>query len=71
MKFDLETMCIPFPIWKQIQMSNKMMQLPSTTRILELLHIDLMGPMQAERLEGVGGQGMCLSVLMTAQDSHG
>ena len=33
-------------------MSYKMVQHPSTTRILELLHVNLMGPMQVECIAG-------------------
>ena len=31
-------------------MSHKMMKHPSTIRVLELLHLDLLGPMQVESL---------------------
>ena len=31
-------------------MSHRMVQHPFTTRVLELLHMDLMGPMQVESL---------------------
>ena len=54
MEIDLEKVCSPCQIMKQIRMSHKMMQHPSTIRVLELLHIDLMG----------------LVLLMTTQDSH-
>ncbi|KAA0062325.1 gag-proteinase polyprotein [Cucumis melo var. makuwa] len=46
------------PHWKAAQSvlleskSNKSVSLPSTSHTLELLHIDLMGPMQAESLGG-------------------
>ena len=33
-------------------MSPRMMQHPSTTRVLELLHMDVMGPMQVESIRG-------------------
>ena len=68
MEINLEKVCSPCQIRKQIRMTHKMMQHPSTTRTLELLHMDLMGPMQVESL---GGKGMCLYVLMTTQDSRG
>ena len=68
MEIDLEEGCNPCQIKKQIRMSHKMMQHSSTSKILELLHMDLMGPMQVECL---GGKGMCLYVLMITQDSHG
>ena len=50
MEIDLEKVCSPYQIKKQIRMSHKMMQHPSTTRVLELLHMNLMGPMQVESL---------------------
>ena len=56
MEIDLEKVCGPCQIRKQIWMSHKMMQHPSTIRVLELLHMDLMGPMQVESL---WGKGMC------------
>ena len=52
MKIDLEKVCELCQIKKQIWMSHMMMQHPSTTRVLELLHMDLMGPMQVENLGG-------------------
>ena len=33
-------------------MSHKMVQHPSTIRVLELLHMDLIGPMQVESIGG-------------------
>ena len=65
MEIDLEKVCNPYQIRKQIRTSHKMMQHPSTTRVLELLHMNLMGPMQVENL---GGKRY---VLMTTQDSCG
>ena len=52
MKIDLEKVCRPCQIEKQILMSHKMVQHLSTTRVLELLHMDLMGPMQVKSLGG-------------------
>ena len=52
MKIDLEKVCGPSQISKKIWMSHEMMQHPSTTRVLELLHMDLMGPVQVESLGG-------------------
>ena len=51
-KIDFEKVCGPCQIGKYIRMSHKMVQHPSTTRVLELLHMDLMGPMQIESLGG-------------------
>ena len=65
MKFDLEKVCGPCQIIKRIRMSHKMTQHLSTTRVLELLHMDLIGPIQ---VESIGGN---MYVLMTIQDSHG
>ena len=50
MKVDSKKVCRPCQIKKQIQKSHKMVQHLSTTRVLELLYIDLMGPMQVERV---------------------
>ena len=47
-----EKVCGPCQIGKQIRKSLKMMQHSSTTRVLELLYMDLMGPMQVESLGG-------------------
>ena len=52
MKIDLEKVCGPCQIKKQIRMSHNMIQHPSTTRVLELIQINLMGPMQVERIGG-------------------
>ena len=52
MEIDLEKVCSPCQIRKQIWMSQKMMQHPSTTIVLELLHMDLMRLMQVESLGG-------------------
>ena len=37
---------------KQTKMSHKKLQHLTTTKVLELLHMDLMGPMQVESLGG-------------------
>ena len=37
---------------KQIRLSHKVTQHLSTTRVLESIHMDLMGPMQVESLRG-------------------
>ena len=47
-----EKVCGPCQIGKQIRKSHKMVQHSSTTRVLQLLHMDLMGPMQVESLGG-------------------
>ena len=52
MKIDPKKVCGASPIEKQMQMSYKMVQHLSTARVLELLHMDLMGPMQVESLGG-------------------
>ena len=46
MEINLEKVCSPCQIKKQIQMSHKMMQHPSTTRVLKLLYTDLMRPIK-------------------------
>ena len=52
MKIDLEKVYGPCQIGKQIIMSHKMVKHPSTTRVLELLHMDLIGPRQFESIGG-------------------
>ena len=44
---------------KQTQKPHNMVQHSSTTRVLELLHKDLMGPMQVESL---GGKEVCICI---------
>jgi len=44
--------CGECQIGKQITMSYPRLQHQTTTRVLELLHMDLMGPMQVESLGG-------------------
>ena len=51
-KINLEKVCDPCQTRKQIRMSHKIMQPPFTTMVLELLHMDLLGPMQVESLGG-------------------
>lgn len=49
-------------------MSHPWLQHQTTTKVLELLHMDLMGPMQVESL---GGRRYALWLWMTIQDLHG
>ena len=44
--------CGECQIGKQVKMSHKKLQHITTSRVLEPLHIDLMGPMQTESWEG-------------------
>ncbi|GAU31624.1 hypothetical protein TSUD_63730 [Trifolium subterraneum] len=44
--------CGECQIGKQTKMPHKMLQHSTTTRVFELLHMDLMGPMQVESLGG-------------------
>ncbi|KAK2389918.1 putative mitochondrial protein [Trifolium repens] len=44
--------CGECQIGKQIRMSHPMLEHQTTSKILELLHMDLMGPIQVESLEG-------------------
>ena len=45
-------LCESCQIGKQLKKSHKVLQQITTTRILELLHMDLMGPMQVESIGG-------------------
>ncbi|WJX23069.1 hypothetical protein P8452_12316 [Trifolium repens] len=44
--------CCECQIGKQVRMSNPMLEHQTTSKVLELLHMDLMGPMQVESLGG-------------------
>ncbi|WJX55219.1 hypothetical protein P8452_41015 [Trifolium repens] len=44
--------CGECQIGKQTRMSHPMLEHQTTSKVLELLHMDLMGPMQVESLEG-------------------
>ncbi|TYK21077.1 gag-pol polyprotein [Cucumis melo var. makuwa] len=50
--FNLQECCLDYLAGKQVKSSHKSTNQPTTTCILELLHIDLMGPMQTESLGG-------------------
>ena len=52
MKVEPERMCKPCQLGKQVKMSYTEAQLGSTIRALELVHMDLMGPMQVESIVG-------------------
>ena len=47
-------------IGKQVKMSHKKLQHITTSRVLELLHVDLMGPMQTESMGGKRYVLMCV-----------
>ena len=44
--------CGPCQLGKQLKVSHKVLQQVTTTKILELLHMDLIGPMQVESIGG-------------------
>ena len=54
MKVDPRKICGSCQLGKQVRITHKVTQLVTTTRILELLHMDLMEPMQVESLGGWG-----------------
>ena len=56
MKIYLGKACGPYQIRNRIRMSHRMVQLPSTTRVIELLHMDLTRSMQ---VESIGGKKVC------------
>jgi len=60
------SICGECQIGKQTRMSYPMLEHQETAKVLELLHMDLMGPMQVESTKG-----MFLLLLMISQDSHG
>jgi hypothetical protein len=52
LKIDEGKICGECPIGKQTRMSHQKLRHDTTTKVLELLHVDLMGPMQVESLGG-------------------
>ncbi|TYK06512.1 putative copia-type pol polyprotein [Cucumis melo var. makuwa] len=50
--FNAQDCCSDCPVGKQIKSLHKSTNQPTTTHTLELLHIDLMGPMQTKSLGG-------------------
>ena len=66
-KANLKKICGSCQLGKQVRIPHKVTQ-HITTKILELLHINLMGPMQVESL---GEKGMLLFVLKIFLDIHG
>lgn len=52
LKIEEGKVCGEFQIGKQMKMPHKKLQHLSTTKVLDLLHMDLMKPMQVESLEG-------------------
>ena len=44
--------CGPCQLSKQLKESHSSLQQTTTSRVLELLHMDLMGPMQVESISG-------------------
>ena len=75
-KIDLEKKCGLCQMGKKIRSSQEMMQHLSTARVLELIHMDLMGLMLVERMGGGGGGGgkligMHLFMLMIFLGIHG
>src|ERR1044072_5444928 len=52
MKIEERKVCGECQIGKQTKVSHKKLQHLTTTKVLELLHMDLMGPMQVESLIG-------------------
>ena len=52
LKIDEGRVCGECQIGKQTKMSHQKLRHDTTSRVLELLHMDLMGPMQVESLGG-------------------
>ena len=52
LKIEEGRICGECQIGKQVKMSHQKLQHQTTSRVLELLHMDLMGPMQVESLGG-------------------
>ena len=45
-------MCGPYQLGKQLKESHNLLQQTTTTRVLELLHMDLIRPIQVECIGG-------------------
>ena len=60
LKAEPESMCAPCQLRIQTRMSNTKSQITSTSRVLELIHMDLMGPMQVESLAGKRCKYVCV-----------
>ncbi|WJX25548.1 hypothetical protein P8452_14576 [Trifolium repens] len=60
--------CGECQIGKQIRMSHPMLEHQTTSKVLELLHMDLMGPMQVESLGGKREKG---SNVVRIRSDHG
>ena len=60
LKVDPGKMCGPCQLGKQVRSSHKVTQHLSTTRTLELLHMDLIRPMHVEILKGKRYAFMCV-----------
>ena len=54
------SICGEYQIGKQTRMSHPRLEHQATSKVLELLHMDLMGPMQ---VESIGGKGYVLVVV--------
>ena len=61
MKTDFGKICGLCQLGKQVRMPHKVTQHMTTTRILKLLHIDLIGPMQLENLGGKKYAFVCVN----------
>ncbi|XP_062103421.1 uncharacterized protein LOC133814482 [Humulus lupulus] len=51
-KVSREKVCAPCQLGKQTRVSHPTVKFLQTSRVLELLHVDLMGPMQTESISG-------------------
>ena len=63
-----KTICGACQIGKQTKASHQKVNVIATSRCLELLHVDLMGP---TRTESLGVKDTLWSLWMTSQDTHG
>ncbi|PNX57810.1 serine/threonine protein kinase SRPK1, partial [Trifolium pratense] len=68
LKVDEGTICGECQIGKQTKVAHPRLHHPTTTRTLELLHMDLMGPMQTESL---GGKREKESIIIRVRSDHG
>ena len=60
LKAEPEKICSPYHIWKQTKMAHQLVQYSSTTRVLELLHINLIRPMHVESIGGKKYMFLCV-----------
>ena len=68
MKFEKDKLCSACQAGKQVANTHPTKAFMSTTRVLELLHMDLFGP---RTYKSLGGNLYCLVIVDDYSDTHG